>query len=332
MITINTASTRATSPMNWITCQALLATMTLASMVIAEDRVPIDPPANEHMRIGEYRRIYDPSVGEDEPWYINDHTFIHDEQGVWHLFGITHEEPANPLDERFFAHATSNELSSDSWEKKPPALSVSPESPWNETLLWAPHVIRHDGLYYMFYCAGGESHTTYKLHLATSPDLKTWTRSEANPLVIDGYDARDPCVFRHADQWIMYYTATRPAAEGNHVVIAVTSDDLLHWTDPKVVFTHLSVGKWGGPTESPFVFRRQGKFYLSTCDMPPYDKTTFYVSDNPYHWDLKDAVGTTPAHCAEVVRDGETWYVSRAGWGRGGVYLAELTWLDPKGE
>lgn len=289
---------------------------------------PLRKITNPQLKVGEFRRVYDPSVGEKEPWYINDHTFIRDKDKVWHLFGITHAEPANPLDELHFAHATAGELLQEQWSKQPHALSVDRSPRWNEKHLWAPHVIEHDGLYYMFYCAGGETNETYRLHLATSPDLKTWTRSEANPLVTDGFDARDPCVFRHGDKWIMYYTANRPAAEGNHVVMAVTSDDLLHWDDPKVVFTHPVVGKWGGPTESPFVFERNGKYYLSTCEMPPYDSTTFWVSDSPYHWDIENAVGATPAHCAEVIRDGNKWYVSRAGWGRGGVYLAELEWLD----
>jgi arabinan endo-1,5-alpha-L-arabinosidase len=59
---------------------------------------------------GAFQRIYDPSIGESGPWYINDHCFIQDADGLWHMFGITHAEPADPLDERFFAHATSREL------------------------------------------------------------------------------------------------------------------------------------------------------------------------------------------------------------------------------
>ena len=62
------------------------------------------------MSAGEFVPIYDPSVGEDEPWYINDHTFVRGPDGTWHMFGITHAEPADPLDERHFAHATAPAL------------------------------------------------------------------------------------------------------------------------------------------------------------------------------------------------------------------------------
>ena len=67
---------------------------------------------------GEFKKIYDPSIGEAEPWYINDHTIVKGEDG-WHLFGITHAEPAKALDEKFCAHALSTDLLSVPFEKLP---------------------------------------------------------------------------------------------------------------------------------------------------------------------------------------------------------------------
>lgn len=62
-----------------------------------------------------------------------------------------------------------------------------------------------------------------------------------------------------------------------------------------------------------------------------YDGTDVFLSHDPFHWDIADKVGHLPAHAAEVVRDGHgRWYVSRAGWGRGGLYLAPLIWHDGK--
>ena len=48
----------------------------------------------------------------------------------------------------------------------------------------------------------------YRIHLATSSDCTTWTRHPENPMVVDGYEARDPMVLRVDDRWVMYYTAT----------------------------------------------------------------------------------------------------------------------------
>ena len=42
--------------------------------------------------VGEFKRIYDPSVGEPERWYVNDHTLARDNAGTWHLIGITHRQ------------------------------------------------------------------------------------------------------------------------------------------------------------------------------------------------------------------------------------------------
>lgn len=84
---------------------------------------------------GEFELIYDPSVGEDERWYINDHTIVRDHRGTWHLIGITHAEPAQPFDELHLAHATAASLHGP-WTKQPSALST--DTSCGETHLRAP--------------------------------------------------------------------------------------------------------------------------------------------------------------------------------------------------
>lgn len=282
----------------------------------------IRPP----MRIG-FRRIFDPSTGEDKPWYINDHCFIQARDGMWHVFGITHPEPANPQDETFLVHAIAPDLMGP-WTKRAPVMHA--DKALGETVIWAPHVIEHEGQYWMFYCAGGASHARFRIHMATSTDLQTWQRHPANPLLIDGFDARDPMVMRHGDQWILYYTANATPHGGNHIVAAVTSRDLVHWSDRQVVFRSLAVGTAGGPTESPFVVARNGRFYLFVCTNERYNTTAVYASGSPFSWHPADIVTTFPAHAAEAVSDSkDRWFVSSAGWGQGGLYLAEMNWDDP---
>jgi arabinan endo-1,5-alpha-L-arabinosidase len=174
-----------------------------------------------------------------------------------HLFGITHREPADPDHEVFLLHAIAAELKGP-WKKLAPVMHV--DAAQGETIVWAPHVIEHAGRYWMFYCAGGKDHTAFHIHLATSPDLMTWTRHPDNPMVVDGYDARDPMVVRIGDQWILYYCATGKPEGGHHVVKAATSDDLIHWSRPRVVFQSPEVGTFGGPTESPFVVAAKGRY------------------------------------------------------------------------
>jgi hypothetical protein len=303
-------------------------------------RNPDEHPPGAQVSAGPFRQIYDPGAGEAEPWYINDHCFIRGRDGMWHLFGITRQEPARALEEIHLAHATADELTQRQWEKQPFALTADFEN-HGEVHLWAPHVIEHDGLYYMFYCAGaakGERSQidgeNYRIHLATSSDLRHWTRHAANPLFVDGWDGRDPMVIRvgdpsHAQEWVMYYTATSEPSGGNHVVAYRTSEDLIHWSERGIAFTDPSRGRWGGPTESPFVVRRGEWYYLFIGPRQGYVGTDVFRSQDPLHFELTDKVGHIPSHAAEVVRDVDgAWYVSHCGWGQGGVYVAELRWND----
>lgn len=276
--------------------------------------------------VGPFTRIYDPSVGEAERWYINDHCFVQGADGRWHMFGITHAEPMAPLDERFLAHATAPDVLGP-WSKQPHVMHADLAA--GETHVWAPHVIRDGDRYGMFYCAGGEAHARYRIHAATSTDLLGWTRVTANPLVIDGFDARDPMVVRIGGEWVLYYTATSAPEGGHHVVKAVTSQDFAHWGPAREVFRSATVGTYGGPTESPFVIRRGEAWLLFVCTNRGYSETAVYRSASPFEWREADLIGAFPAHAAEVIPiERDRWLVSRAGWGQGGLHLAELSWLD----
>jgi hypothetical protein len=279
---------------------------------------------------GPFAKVYDPSVGERQRWYINDHTIVRGPDGLWHMFGITHEEPADPEHEKNFAHATAPALAGP-WTKRPFALTAAQAR--GEQFLWAPYVLEHEGVYYMFYCAGGATHESYRIQLAVSRDLWSWFRFARNPLFTDGFDARDPMVMRIRGQWVMYYAATSEPEGGNHVVAYRVSSDLLHWSSRRIAFTHPKRGTWGGPTESPFVVERDGLYYLFTGPSGGYEGpdgyvgTDVYVSEDPFHFEPSSRAGKIASHAAEVVRDLDgSWYVTHAGWGQGGLYLAPLFW------
>lgn len=281
--------------------------------------------------VGTFQRIYDPGVGEAVPWYINDHCIVRDHEGLWHMFGITHPEPLLPMDEKCLAHATSPSLTQVPWKKHDFAMKADYGN-WGELHMWAPCVVRHDGLYYLYVCVGDHDHSRYKIHLLTSPDLWNWKRHRDNPVIADGFDARDPFILRLEDRWLLYYTATDNPSGGKHIVACQTSRDLVHWNHRRIVFQDVEEGTSGGSTESPFIVRRRDHFYLFICNNDRrngYDSTDVYLSDDPFHWDFDQRVGTIPAHAAEIIRDEDgQWYASHCGWGRGGLYLAPLQWLD----
>lgn len=308
-----------------MTRELLITSLLLLTLIapLGAAAADADAAADDEVSAADFERIYDPSVGEPVPWYINDHTIFHGPDGTWHMIGITHAEPAEPLDEKHLAHATAPALEGP-WTKQPFALSADPW--YGETHLWAPHVIEVDGVYHMFYAGGGPNNTEYAINLATSSDLEEWTRHPDGPLFRDGYDARDPFVIRIGDQWVMYYTATSDPSDGNHTVMYRTSDDLLHWGERQTAFTDPEVGTFGGGTESPFVVEQDGSWYLFIGPRGGYVGTDVFRSDDPFDFEDAELVGHIESHAAEVVVDGDAWFVSSAGWGQGGLHLAPLTW------
>lgn len=271
----------------------------------------------------DFERIFNPSRGRAWFWYVNDHSIVRGPDGRWHLFGITHREPLRPHHERQFVHASSATLTAPDWTRHEPALEA--DQPGGETLLWAPHVFEHEGLFYMLYCAGGEDPAAFQMKLATSSNLTTWKR---HPTVLfsDGYEARDPFVMRVGGRWVLYYTATSEPDEGHHVVAYRTSEDLLTWSARKIAYRDPEVGKGAGGTESPFVVARDEGYYLFIGPRNGYVSTEVFFSHDPLHFEGPPLV-ELGAHAAEVVRDLDgAEYLSHAGWFQRGVYLAPLRW------
>lgn len=275
--------------------------------------------------VGEFVHFYDQTVGESRPWYINDHCLI-DGPGGWHLYGITDVQPANPMNERHFAHATAKNLTDRPWQKQPYALDYKPDL--GENHLWAPHVIKRGDTFYMFYCAGSrQSNYHFRIHLATSKDLVTWTRYPSNPIFQDFYDARDPMVLEDEGTYYLYYTANLDYPRGNHIVSVRTSKNLVDWSTARTAFVHPEQGTFGGPTESPFVVKYGGHFYLFCGPDGSYRTTKVYRSPNPYGWRHEDQIYSFPSHAAEVVQDRDgRYYATNCGWDLNGVFLAPLEW------
>lgn len=212
--------------------------------------------------------------------------------------------------------------------------------------MWAPHVVRHEGLYYLFVCTGGPDLKAWGITLATSKDLKTWSRMGDGPVFRDGFQARDPMVLRLAQekQWVMYYTATENPRGGHHIVAYRTSTDLRHWSERRIAYRDGHQGTDYGPTESPFVVKQGNLYYLligprpydpPTADRPNYRHpgyvgTDVFASPDWRLWTDDQKVGHVAAHAPELVQDNDgAWYISHCGIGQGGLYLAPWQWLDP---
>jgi len=105
------------------------------------------------------------------------------------------------------------------WDLTDPILFPNDGAPWEHGGLYRPNLIEHDGVFCLYYNAktdllpksegGGWLEQS---GVATSRDLKTWTRYAGNPILRNGgpdsWDARfasNPFVVQHKDLWGMYY-------------------------------------------------------------------------------------------------------------------------------
>ncbi|MBI3395306.1 MAG: family 43 glycosylhydrolase [Spirochaetia bacterium] len=286
--------------------------------------------ARPQLSIGELKNIYRPEI-QGQEWYINDHALLRDSKGVWHMFGTTGKEPDvreiqnyHSDDEKNFAHAVAPALTGP-WRTLPFALTADPAR--KELHLWAPYVLEHNGLWHMFYAAGNvEPNGLSRIHLAVSKDLLEWKRSDDNPLVSD-VNARDPFIMPHDHGWIMYYTMNSPDHRGYLVVAARTSADLIHWGERRIVF-YDSKNPFG--SESPFVVKRANTYYLFVGPRPSKKGnlygTEVFASSDPLRFEPSAKVGAFDIHAAEVVESDGAWWITHSGWGKGGLYVAELKW------
>jgi len=120
-----------------------------------------------------------------------------------------------------------------------------------------------DGLYYIYYTGENGKCTNRQVVMrATSPDFKTWTRDNLWQLNgpeygYNGFDFRDPQIFKGDDGKFHMIIATRPQAGGNGIFAEFVSADMKSWENagsfPMV---------WDRFCECPDVFKMGNWWYL----------------------------------------------------------------------
>jgi beta-xylosidase len=228
----------------------------------------------------------------DEDDDIADHAWIKDGNGMYHLFFHTEDHGTGT----YIEHYTSSDLQS--LEYVDPALYKNPDG-WDSYGLWAPHVIRSGGTYYMFYTGidghGSDPSTRQRIGLATSADLETWTRYPVNncpgtsgdgciyecnecwttwggPPGSYNQQCRDPFVIWDSadERWVMFATAKSHNQFG--VITVAYSTNLFDWSGAGYIDAtrRLAAGvgaqTTGGQAENPFVCSHEGTHYLLFTD------------------------------------------------------------------
>lgn len=151
----------------------------------------------------------------------------------WSLYGCYPRQGAYELRPGYEGLAASEDGLA--WARGKDTYILSVHEPdvgaWEKDCIYQPWLIAHGGAFYDFYNAanGGVEQTG----LATSKDLREWTRHAGNPVIRNrpgGYDEQfcsDPKVFRDGDHFTMFYFGV--GRGGAHIMCAF-SRNLLDWT------------------------------------------------------------------------------------------------------
>lgn len=172
-----------------------------------------------------------------------------------------------------------------------PALEKREGNFWDNQAIWTGSIIQKEGLYYLFYTARcqddllvetpHERRLPQNIGVATSQDLRTWTRTPAslkkpvipNPGIeseFEGSNWRDPCMLKDDTNGQYYaFICARPKespADMGGIVAFATSSNLSDWQDEPYKILYRSDEFY--LTEVPQVFWRQTsdrkywRFYL----------------------------------------------------------------------
>ena len=99
------------------------------------------------------------------------------------------------------------------WDIGDVILKPDDGAEWERGGLYKPCLVENSGMFYLFYNAkNAERRWREQIGVATSTDLKTWTRYQGNPIIATGpagsWDERfasDPAVLRDGKTWVFNY-------------------------------------------------------------------------------------------------------------------------------
>ena len=188
--------------------------------------------------------------------------------GVWHAYPRQGYE-AGPA---VIGLAWSEDLHH--WRRTDPILRPEDGAQWERGGLYKPYLVKSGDTYYLYYNAKNDVERGWieQTGLATSKDLKTWTRYGGNPILPNGapdaWDARfasDPAVVRHGKWWALYYYGL--AANGRARDLLAVGEDPYHFN--KVPEILIDVGPPGSLDEDyahkPSVVSCAGDLYHFYC-------------------------------------------------------------------
>jgi hypothetical protein len=271
-----------------------------------------------------------------EGWYADPEAIVYGTKyWIYPTYSDDYPEP-RPLDEsaltprqklainkQYLKQTIMDAFSSDDlvhWEKHPRVLDIK-NVKWAEFALWAPSVIHANGKYYLFFAANDiqndEEFGGIGVAVASKPE-GPFVDAIGRPLVDafhNGAQPIDPFVFRDDDgRFYLYYGGWRHCN-----VVRLNSDLLgLETFSDGTTYKEITPANY---VEGPFVFKRQGKYYLMWSEGGwggPNYSVAYAMADSPFGpfarvgkiLQQDPAVATGAGHHSVIpVPGSDTWYI-----------------------
>ncbi|MFG0250376.1 MAG: hypothetical protein ACF8OB_15935, partial [Phycisphaeraceae bacterium JB051] len=204
-------------------------------------------------------------------------------------------------------------------------------------VIQAPYVYRESTSQYWLVYGGGPTEptdTTRQICIAQSQDGKTFQRilntQKQSRLVAGPNHAADGFLLKHQGIYHIY-VGTPHYHHGPYqsAVIHRSSTDLKNWSEPKVAHAGGVCGRHDYASQSIFVVEIQDVFYLLKMGWSGEMQTAVYCSTDPTDFGTDDTqlVTTLKASAAELINDGNQWYISSLILPNyDGVQIAALNW------
>lgn len=247
---------------------------------------------------------------------IKDHTLVTGADGTYHLFYIKADETLpEALRAKALGHASSTDLKH--WTLHPDVIPVVPNS-WEESFVWAPHIVKTAGVYWMFY-TGVNRNYAQAIGVAVSNDLFTWTKYTSNPVYKPSTtwaswdsatwsNCRDPFVFQEQGTWYLTTTAWTNTSAG--AISLASSSDLLHWTDLGPLLVHPGPQAWH-VLESTNLHHYGGKWHLFFTEQNAGGSSYLSAPNFTGPWDFTARQSFDAGHAIEVFQLAGKWMLSR---------------------
>lgn len=188
---------------------------------------------------------------------------IVEDDGTWVMYFYTWDTNSYPISNSVIGRATATKPEGPWTAEAKPVLLNGSAGEWDENQVLAPHVIKTDDGYIMYY-SGSDSKGKQQVGMATSDDGINWKKyndtstsqpfAESDPVLQSGeakqWDSgwvHQPRVFQTEDGWVMIYRGTKTASGQSMAIGIATSADGIHWERfaENPVFSHRQIKRAG---------------------------------------------------------------------------------------